>query len=75
MVSEAEFDGGLTRKDYKQYKARVQLTGSMCFDAVDDEAAAAWMTSQENEIGIALINIDGIRKIRNVQVEFVEEAE
>tara|TARA_Y100001951_G_C11255713_1_gene249251 strand:+ start:252 stop:470 length:219 start_codon:yes stop_codon:yes gene_type:complete len=69
------FDSGPPQENPNQYKARVQLTGSMCFDAVDDEAAAAWMTSQENEIGIALINIDGIRKIRNVQVEFIEEAE
>ena len=70
-----EFDSGPPQKKLKQYKTRVQMTGSMCFDAVDDEAAASWMTSQENEIGIALINIDGIRKIRNVQVEFIEEAE
>jgi len=70
-----EFDSGPPQIKLKQYKTRVQMTGSMCFDAVDDEAAAAWMTSQENEIGIALINIDGIRKIRNVQVEFIEEAE
>jgi len=69
------FDSGPPQENPNQYKTRVQLTGSMCFDAVDDEAAAAWMTSQENEIGIALINIDGIRKIRNVQVEFIEEAE
>ena len=63
-------------KELKQYKTLVQLTGILFFDAEDDDKAAEWLTTQEDEVGIALVNIGGQpNQIRNVTVEFIEERE
>lgn len=63
-------------KELKQYKTLVQLTGILFFDAEDDDKAAEWLTTQEDEVGIALVNIgEQPRQIRNVTVEFIEERE
>ena len=63
-------------KELKQYKTLVQLTGTLFFDAEDDDKAAEWLTAQEDEVGIALVNIGGQpNQIRNVTVEFIEERE